>query len=72
MTVQELVELLQQYDEDLPVRCMVQPNYPFECQVHSVIERDEMDDECGTEQPNAVFVVVGSQVAYGSRAAWGD
>lgn len=86
MTVGELIELLQQYDEDAEVKSMQQPSWPFEYSIAGVVSRDEFrgrdEDEdhdtkgyaeAGTEydeKPSDVFILEGTQLCYGSKSAW--
>jgi hypothetical protein len=56
---------------------MTQQNWPFENAVAGVacredIVEEEPDEEAATDgaAPNDVFIVEGSQLRYGSKAAW--
>lgn len=80
ITVGELISLLGDYDDDLEVRLMEQPGWPFEYSIAGVIARAEIDendredegvDDEGTEA-NVVFLLEGAQLCYGTKAAWGD
>jgi hypothetical protein len=47
--VEELKELLDQYDDELEVRLAIQPHYPFECSISSVTSRSEALGQIGHE-----------------------
>lgn len=81
MTVNELIERLQEYanegqgDDD--VLLMSQPGWPFEYGIaglttRSEIVADESDDDRDGDacDGDAVFIVEGRQLRYGSRSAW--
>ncbi len=75
MKVREMIKELQGMDPDAEVKAMMQPEWPFECQLKRVLSRedmaDEYEDELRTDQKrNDVFVVVGAQLGYGNHAAW--
>lgn len=76
MTVGKLIRDLQDYDEDLPVRLMMQPNYPFEYSIGGLVERSEFDSNTDDvtdpreRSKNCVFLLEGSQLQYGSKRAW--
>ena len=47
MTVQELIDLLQEHDPEAEVRIMSQDGWPFECSLFGVTTREELaDDDC--------------------------
>jgi hypothetical protein len=79
MTVNELIEMLQDEDPDAEVRLLMQPSWPFEYSVGGLV-RDEdapaegsesYDPETPTddaEEPrNIVFLVEGQQLQYGNK-----
>ncbi|QGJ94993.1 hypothetical protein SEA_REDWATTLEHOG_135 [Gordonia phage RedWattleHog] len=74
MTVGELIELLQQYDEDATVRLATQPNYPLEYRLAGVADAGQVaevqGDEPDDDTPNVVYLAEGSQVGYASKAIW--
>ena len=79
MTVGELREMLEDYVDDAEVRLMMHQSWPFENGIHGVCRRDEMvdldEDEDDTnmiagEKYSTVFIVEGSQICYGNKAAW--
>lgn len=53
MTVGELIMLLEEFDEDAPVRLAEQPRYPLACSVAGVGEHD-----------GVVYIAEGSQIGY--------
>lgn len=77
MTVGELRSLLEQYDEDAPVRVAIQPSYPLACVVNNVISREEMGGEPERDEAaDRVVWIATSQVGsysespYAPRDAW--
>jgi hypothetical protein len=83
MKVQELIDLLEQYDPQATVMLMTQQHWPFETEIHGVMAREEIpaggghpderegDPAEGTD-PTDVFIVEGDQLRYGSQNAWGE
>jgi hypothetical protein len=71
MTVGELRELLHEYEEDMEVRLLMQPSWPFEYSIGEVFARDAIEpsepDEPGQKKENCVFLTEGSQLCYGPR-----
>lgn len=81
MKVGELIEILSEMDADAQVFIASQPNWPFEYSVCGVARRAEMNgDDADDEEtaatyepgtaPSDVFIVEGTQLRYGSKAAW--
>lgn len=82
MNLDELIERLKdlrdEHGGDTEVRLMTQQNWPFENAVHGVTTADEIaiaeqDDEDPTPTADAekvVYIVEGTQLKYGSKAAW--
>jgi hypothetical protein len=81
MTVNELIEMLGQYDGDREVRLATQPTYPLEATVAGVAGLEEIDDvdEDGQrvldaademEPDGPVYVLEGTQRGYASKALW--
>jgi len=84
MTVQELIDILQDQNPDADVRLMTQQSWPFENNIRGVTDSEELrraageDDEppcdCGDpecEDPDpVVYIVEGSQLGYGDKNAW--
>ena len=85
MTVSELIEILQDMAPSARVLIMSQQTWPFENAVVGVTIREEImradADEDGDEEDREfeydegtaatdVFIVEGSQLRYGSKAAW--
>lgn len=51
MTVNELIDCLQECDADAEVRIMMQENWPFECAIRGVVTRDQLgNDECDCDR----------------------
>ena len=79
MKVSELIQLLEEQDPEAEVLVMSQQNWPFENACYGVTTRADMlggeDDDDERPLPDGgamsdVFIVEGSQLRYGSRAAW--
>ena len=52
MTVKELKEALETYEDEAHVYIMSQPNWPFEQLVSGIISREEMADDLPDEEPS--------------------
>ena len=85
MTIEELIERLEEYREaiggDAEVRLMTQQQWPFENRICGLASSEEIADcyeddedeggEEGQDKPAAVlFLVEGGQIGYGSKKAW--
>jgi hypothetical protein len=73
MKVKQLIELLEQYDENLEVRFATQPSWPFECSIKAVTSAYETVYNEEDEEPNGddyVILVEGSQLCYGRKEYW--
>lgn len=90
MTVGELREMLEAYEDDAEVVIVTQQSWPFENNLYGVTSRAEVlddpryDDGEEYHDPDAVieddlgdgkrrsdvFIVEGSQLRYGMKAAW--
>lgn len=82
MTIDELIERLEEYRDDLggdaEVRLMTQQNWPFENAIAGLASlkeirdaddpEDEGDDEGAAEL--VVYIVEGQQLGYGIKDAW--
>ena len=69
MTVRELIDILEGYDDDGQVLFAVQPNWPFEYSIADVVERADFEDsneETGARS-NDVILIEGSQLRYGNK-----
>lgn len=69
MTISELIEELEQYDDDTEVRLAIQPSYPFQHTIADVVEvdfseggEDEDDDEDDGETGTVVYIAEGGQL----------
>ena len=83
MTVAELKEELENYDDGQTVRIMSQPNWPFQYSLRGVVSTDDIKShESEPDEPTEgsknrdkdgneiIYLVEGSQKGYGSKAAW--
>jgi hypothetical protein len=77
ITVGELRELLEDFDERLTVRLMVQQSYPFEHAIHGVISSNDIKPENfkpferkGSDNKEVVYIIEGIQLSYGYKGAW--
>ena len=82
MTVNELIERLEEYrDElgDVEVRLMTQSHYPFENGIAGLASGQEINDGEDSDDPNddgnvddddVVYIVEGEQLCYGTKRAW--
>lgn len=81
MTVKQLRDLLEDFDDDANVFIMSQPHWPFEYSVAGAVERREFidgddddyedtSDDRGELKLNDVFLLEGTQLRYGSKDAW--
>ena len=70
MTVQELIDQLQDFDPDLPVFLAQQPSWPFEYSIGRIVEVDLNDDDeddnvdYDTDRNLAVYIGEGKQLRY--------
>lgn len=73
MKVKELIQALESYDPDAEVLLATQPSWPFENRVFGVVSREEMNPGGlpPSEGANSdVLLLEGTQLRYGSKAAW--
>ena len=84
MTVQELIDRLQDFEPDTEVRLMTQQNWPFENKIHGLCDSHDLHagpSECGCgeydcsdcnpdEAEHVVYIVEGEQLGYGNKKAW--
>lgn len=63
MTVKELKELLDNFDDETEVRLATQPRYPFENEIAGVSVDRETD---------VVYIVEGEQIGYASEDIWNN
>lgn len=64
MTVQELMQELEDFEPDTEVRLAIQPNYPFQHTIAQVIEV-EVEPTCeedGDETQTVVYIAEGGQL----------
>lgn len=80
MTIDELIERLEEYRDDLggdaEVRLMTQANYPFEHNITGlasgaeILAEEDDDGDVDVTEPGLLFIVEGQQLGYGSIRAW--
>lgn len=76
MKVKELIETLSDFPEDAEVRLMIQPSWPFEHELAGVTCKSEMaeleedEEDVPETDEEIVYIVEGTQLGYGSSAAW--
>lgn len=78
MTINELIERLEEYREDLggeaEVRLMTQANWPFEYTIAGLASGEEINDQAerddAVDADQVVFIVEGQQRCYGTHRAW--
>ena len=84
MNVRELIERLQDMDPEAEVLFMSQPSWPFEYSIQNIVTRGDIEeaesnfddtplsdrDYHDGEKQADVFLIEGSQLRYGSKAAW--
>ena len=83
MTIDDLIERLEQYREEMggstEVRLMTQQNWPFENTVAGICSGEEIngafdgqdpDDDGDVDEENVVYLVEGTQIGYGTKRAW--
>jgi hypothetical protein len=83
MTISELIERLEDamgdYGPDAEVRLMTQQHWPFENEIQGLAGSREIADQESADEPHdcpesiaeeCVYLVEGSQIGYGSKAAW--
>ena len=78
MTVRELREMLEMFDDEAEVRIMSQPSWPFEYSINNVIARGDFEDIENSEDESQrsdkkdgdVFIIEGNQICYGNKNAF--
>ena len=79
MTIDELIQRLEEYRDDLggeaEVRLMTQQNWPFENEIVGLASGEEIHDpedeeDEDVDDDSVVFIVEGQQRCYGSTRAW--
>jgi len=69
MTVRELIDILEGYDDDGQVLFVTQPIWSAEYSIADVVERadfEDSDEETGARS-NDVILVEGNQLRYGNK-----
>lgn len=76
MTVGQLRELLEEFEDDVEVRFVGQPSWPMEYSIMGAVSKsdlaldDEDVDEVHDEEDEVLYLVEGSQLGYASKRAW--
>lgn len=83
MTIDELIERLQEYRDELggdaDVRLMTQSNWPFEndivglasgAEINDAADDDDPDDDGDVDNDQVVYICEGQQLGYGTKRAW--
>ena len=83
MTINELIERLEEYRDDMggdaEVRLMTQQNWPFENgivglasgeEINEAIDEDEPHDDADVTTDQVVYICEGQQLCYGSKLRW--
>ena len=82
MKVCDLIEMLSDYDPECEVRIAIQPNYPMEYSIDSVISTDDVKDDedyanedCKeqsdvVEELPIVYLTEGQWISYSRKDLW--
>jgi hypothetical protein len=82
MKVQQLLEMLHDYDPDAEVLIATRDRFPWDCKIAGVCTREDIileedeEDEANDEpekdtKENDVIIAMGDQLRYGSAGIWG-
>jgi hypothetical protein len=66
-TVGDLKAELESFDDEMEVRFVSQPSWPFEYSVENIVHGDDMENE---KYHGKVYLVEGSQIGYASKDFW--
>lgn len=69
-TVGELIQILEDYDEDLKVRVAFQPGWPLRARIENVVGSDEVrtaDEEDPDPEENFLWIAVDQVSGYGEN-----
>ena len=70
-TVGEMLTLLEEYDENTPLRFAQQPTYPLVSTIKGVVEIDDSDDEDAiVTRGKVVYILEGQNEGYGDKSWW--
>lgn len=64
MTVEQLIEELQQFPPCTEVRLAQQPSWPFKYAIQGLVGVDEFDEGDDRTMPTVVYIVEGRQLGY--------
>ena len=82
MTINDLIERLEEYRDDLggdvEVRLMTQANWPFENTIAGVASGaeindasdEDLEDHGDVNDDDVLYIVEGQQLGYGTKRAW--
>jgi hypothetical protein len=70
MTVEELRELLEQFDDETEVRIASQPNYPFEYSIAGAVDGRDIYFEGADGERNVLYLLEGRQLGYFRKDVW--
>jgi len=77
MRIGELKELIEDLDDDMEVRYMGQPAWPFEYSIRKGVTSDELpgfkpegSEEFDGDDDTVFYLAEGNQLAYGTSAIW--
>ena len=73
MKVRDLIQALESHDPDAEVVLCIQSQWPLEATLLGAVSREEMqgpDAAPSSGSSTDVLLVEGSQLRYGSKAAW--
>jgi hypothetical protein len=73
MKVRDLMQALECYDPDAEVILCIQSQWPMESALLAAVSREEMQGQDAPPSGGSgtdVLLVEGSQIRYGSKAAW--
>ena len=79
MTVGQLKEILEGFEDDTEIRLMIQENYPLESMIAGVTTDDEIavaeaeengEEREHTNEPKVLYILEGRQIGYGKKIAW--
>lgn len=83
MTIDELIERLEEYRDDIggdaEVRLMTQSNWPFENdifglasgqEINDAADEDDANDDGDVDADQVVYICEGQQLCYGTKRAW--
>lgn len=77
MKIDQLIQLLEEcrgeFGGDCEVRLQTQQSWPIVCRIAGITSSSEIDgsdEESECKNEDVVYIVEGTQIGYGSKAAW--